>query len=550
MRSELWQRIRIQPFAQTIVHSEQETTASMFQVAEHTGGPRPAHPAAFQPGHTGERSRFDVAIYWCLLVFVASLAHSKALTEIAYGVAMLLWVSKMLIHREHPRPQPLVPALLAFLLFTTLSTALAPVPALSWERMKSVGLLIISVLFAQNVRSLRQARTLVILLILSTLLSVGYNAWLYTYGFGANVPQVPAGSFLSSAGFLPGDVITRFNGHRVHSPGALRKEIREAEPVQAVRLEIVRGELLPKFHIAVPNGAELTRELLQTPLTRGHPARAKGSLAAPVTYSEVLLQIALLTWGLLLAAALRASRPDASGAGARHRRYVWLLLIAFVLMCITLGGSGTRASLVSCGVASLIVLWLCVPSAKVRAISIVALAAAVLIGSIAVQRQRGLGMIAPEDAGTKYRVLMWEDGLRLVKQYPLFGIGMDSLKTRWREFNIRAYQLYPLRGHFHSTPIQLAVERGLLTLASWIYLMALYLRTLWGLQKRIPGDDWFIRGTGLGIMAATLGFLASSLVHYNLGDSEVQMLFWFLMGLALAVHHCLQEEPNQLKPPA
>jgi len=39
----------------------------------------------------------------------------------------------------------------------------------------------------------------------------------------------------------------------------------------------------------------------------------------------------------------------------------------------------------------------------------------------------------------------------------------------------------------------------------------------------------------LGILGALTGFLISSLVNYNYGDSEVVMLFWCLMGIALVI---------------
>jgi uncharacterized membrane protein YuzA (DUF378 family) len=43
----------------------------------------------------------------------------------------------------------------------------------------------------------------------------------------------------------------------------------------------------------------------------------------------------------------------------------------------------------------------------------------------------------------------------------------------------------------------------------------------------------------LGALGGLCGFFASGLVHYNWGDSEVVMIFYFIMGLTLAIqrHH-------------
>ena len=237
----------------------------------------------------------------------------------------------------------------------------------------------------------------------------------------------------------------------------------------------------------------------------------------------MLLQAVLITWGLLLAAFLA------------KRRWQWPLLLIFLPMCAALVVTLTRASLVSCFLAGIVAFWISVPRTSLRVASIAVLAVALLGTAFLVHRERRLGMVATADAGTEYRVLMWEDGIRLAREHPLFGIGMDTIKSEWREYGIRAYQRFPLRSHFHSTPIQLAAERGLLTLGAWIWLIVLYLRLLWKLYQRIPDSEWFARGLSLGLLAAVLGFLNSSLVHYNLGDSEVQMLFWFSMGLAIAL---------------
>ena len=48
-------------------------------------------------------------------------------------------------------------------------------------------------------------------------------------------------------------------------------------------------------------------------------------------------------------------------------------------------------------------------------------------------------------------------------------------------------------GHMHSTPLQLAFERGVPVLIVWIVWMFLYIRMLWrGFRRKTLG--WFERG--------------------------------------------------------
>jgi O-antigen ligase len=87
----------------------------------------------------------------------------------------------------------------------------------------------------------------------------------------------------------------------------------------------------------------------------------------------------------------------------------------------------------------------------------------------------------------------------------------------------------------HSTPLQLALERGIPTLVVWLILLALYARMLWRMLRERDLSDWRDRGIVLGALGGLVGFFASGLVHYNLGDSEVAMVFYFIMGLTLAI---------------
>ena len=53
--------------------------------------------------------------------------------------------------------------------------------------------------------------------------------------------------------------------------------------------------------------------------------------------------------------------------------------------------------------------------------------------------------------------------------------------------------------------------------------------------------DWIDRGLLMGALGGLVGFFTSGLVHYNWGDSEVIMVFYSIMGLALATHHYVQK---------
>jgi O-antigen ligase len=95
-------------------------------------------------------------------------------------------------------------------------------------------------------------------------------------------------------------------------------------------------------------------------------------------------------------------------------------------------------------------------------------------------------------------------------------------------------------GHFHSTPVQFAVERGLPALIIWLVLLIVYGCTLWPEIRRAirePEFDWRRLGILLGCFGGMIGFFTGGLVHNNIGDAEVAMLFYLLMGLGIKAAH-------------
>ncbi|MGH9812444.1 MAG: O-antigen ligase family protein, partial [Candidatus Acidiferrales bacterium] len=258
--------------------------------------------------------------------------------------------------------------------------------------------------------------------------------------------------------------------------------------------------------------------------------RARGTFSHFTTYAEVLMQLGALMLGLWLACPQRWT--SRSGVA---------LISLGVLVAVSLAATFTRASWASLLAAGLAMLWLRV-NWRARIASGLFTVFFLLVMNQASIAWRGAGFYNPEDLSMQYRRLMWTDSLGIIARHPLLGIGMDSILERYQELGIRAYDSMGLHSHFHSTPIQFAVERGLLGLAAWVFFMFVYLRLLLRLIHRTREDSWWPHGLSLGILGASAGFLASGFLHYNFGDSEVVMLFWLLMGIAVALARLTREQ--------
>jgi len=88
----------------------------------------------------------------------------------------------------------------------------------------------------------------------------------------------------------------------------------------------------------------------------------------------------------------------------------------------------------------------------------------------------------------------------------------------------------------HSTPLQLAFDRGLPALICWFWIVA----TFWLIASRAgrmfqDSSNTNCYGVLLGTTGAIAAFFASSLVNYNFGDAEVALVFWWLMGITVVL---------------
>ncbi|HYE74102.1 MAG TPA: O-antigen ligase family protein, partial [Blastocatellia bacterium] len=131
------------------------------------------------------------------------------------------------------------------------------------------------------------------------------------------------------------------------------------------------------------------------------------------------------------------------------------------------------------------------------------------------------------DDSAMRRISYMRAGLKVIPQHPLFGVGMDSLKRHWKDWGFPGSYIT----HTHSTPIQIAMERGIPALLCYAWLIIAMCLLAWRGYRQKSEFDWLMLGT----FAVLIGFSASSLVNYNFGDSEILMLLLFLVGSVIAV---------------
>lgn len=478
-----------------------------------------------------------------LILMVVSAPHSIAATQIAWLTGMLMWVIRFAFK---PRPQfgrtALHLALLAFFGWTVLSSIFSYDPAVSLDKLRGAGLFMIFFFAAANLRSQRAVVFMALALIASAMVNVVWTPLERLIGRGVEIHGVMPNGPLARAGLSDGDTLLRINGERLSSPEELVAAIDRGETVEIRyhRPDVERTATLRRADLL--SGQTALEKLGIAAWHKNRKWRAAGFYGHFTTYSEVLQLIGSLILGLVLAGLFTLTQTPEEGYSKGKRLYaamtnflaqkrLILLAACLPLIFLALLLSGTRASQLGL-MASAFTMVAALGSRRIFLAMLVAAIPVGVIGYYALLQTR------QQDETNEYRKTMWRDGIRLATQSPrhlVIGVGMDSIKKHWIEWDLFDGGRLPM-GHFHSTPVQLAVERGMPALLIWLIVLAIYARGLLRfIRLKHQKRKWPHLGIALGCLGGLAGFFTAGLVHYNLGDGEVAMAFYLLMALGTRI---------------
>lgn len=158
-------------------------------------------------------------------------------------------------------------------------------------------------------------------------------------------------------------------------------------------------------------------------------------------------------------------------------------------------------------------------------------------------RGRVRSILDLQDNSNYDRLCMIEAGLAMVSEQPLFGIGPRMVR-----------KLYPIYRnpsgprltvpHLHNAFLDLAAERGLLSLAAYFWLVGSSFRLAFRAYRREGG----LRGERADLHLATMltlaGFNVAALFENNWGDTEVQRLVLFFLAVPCCLDPAESDRPQ------
>ena len=513
----------------------------MIQLRQHD-------PATYTDADTGHASTkpsaalrvAEATAFGGLLLYAVFAPHSIAGAWIALSVSVLGWLARTFITRRPTfthngyRRTPLDLPLLLFYAWSVLSALVSAEPRISLLKLISVSAFLIFYLVWTLTTTRRVAATVAALMIASGAAGALWSAFEVTRGRGLVVEEVAPDSPLRdpSLGVAAGDSLWRVNGRRVDSVEEIDRAIRDARPGEPLKLSLFsQGEQVEREGRPVlsdelkarasPSGVRGTR--------RAHRFRASGWTRHYQTFAETLQILAQLSLGFALAC---WQRRRTTPGRARLRLALWS--VAFLVLSAGIALTAMRTVLVAFAFGASVSAWRATRG-RARVVVSAFVLVFVALGAFAVWRTRAEGALRLQDESSRLRLSVARVAVARIPLHPFFGHGMDAVKEHWTEWGFPG----DIKIHTHSTPIQLAFDRGLPALLLWLWLMAVFWLVLARGERQLraaPGEE-AAHGLLLGATGALAGFFASSLVNYNFGDAEVALVFWWLMGTVVVVSH-------------
>ncbi len=485
---------------------------------------------------------FERLTFVFLFLTIISSPHSIAATQTSWLCGMLCWVISFFIRKFSNKPKPFFKyfsklEILLFGLFawTVLSAFTSYAPDISIDKLRSASLFLIFIFVINNLHTTKALKFLVFSLIASCMVVVLLTPIERIFGRGVEIYGISNKSPLAKATLLEADTLLEANGIKLKNPDDL---INELEKSGVAKVKFYRNDYYASAFVKkddLLSGNSLEKLGLET-WKHSRRWRSAGFFGHYTTFAEVLQLIISLTFGLFVG--IFSSKLH------QHKKLRIALFFCLAMMSLALLMTVTRASQLAFVISAFSILLINGNRKLLLTFAFFAIPVA-LIGLFYLQQTRKVSFFDEKDNSITWRQTVYREGFNLATESPrhlAVGVGMDSIKRYAKDWRLFDDGKLPI-GHFHSTPLQLAVERGLPALLLWLMVLATYFKLLYSAirSKTEPIE----KGILFGCFGGLIGFFTSGLVHYNLGDGEVAMVFFILMGISLAIINFSQADNGQ-----
>jgi putative inorganic carbon (HCO3(-)) transporter len=140
-----------------------------------------------------------------------------------------------------------------------------------------------------------------------------------------------------------------------------------------------------------------------------------------------------------------------------------------------------------------------------------------------------------EEGGRRWH---WQAAMNMIKAHPFIGVGVNTFPLNYDRYKIPTD---PISGWYaHNAYLNLAAEIGIIGLAIFFWMIIAVIRSWHKTYEKIK--DSGLQAISLGVFCGFIGYLISGILESNLQYSNLAVLFWFVLGLMVAVSEISAKE--------
>ena len=141
-----------------------------------------------------------------------------------------------------------------------------------------------------------------------------------------------------------------------------------------------------------------------------------------------------------------------------------------------------------------------------------------------------------KDYDIQYRFQNWRDSLRLVRDYPLFGVGLDAFSSLFPKYKTSSLQYSYL--YLENDYLQLLCEMGVAGFGIFLWLVLSFVRAIVSWNPRYGGEkvSGIQRISLYGCSTGLIAIMIHSFWDFNMHIPSNALLLSMLMGLAICGH--------------
>lgn len=147
-------------------------------------------------------------------------------------------------------------------------------------------------------------------------------------------------------------------------------------------------------------------------------------------------------------------------------------------------------------------------------------------------KRRALSIFSKRHYSNTQRIEYFHAGIQIIKEKPIFGTGPCTIDMVFQNPKYGLSEGAKRNVHLHSNIIQIGAERGIPALLAWLTFIGWAALSLLRLMR---DKDPNLRPVTVSALAALIGLFVAGFFEYNFGDSEITVLFLYLITIPFAL---------------